>query len=86
MIVARAIGVTALDLFASTRSGPGDRPTLAFEGATDSPVDDEELSWMHRAALVVPLLPVPPPPVRLGPAVQARNRNHGVELVADPYA
>ncbi len=41
---------------------------------------------MHRAALVVLLLPVPPPPVRLGPAVRAPNRNHGVELAADPYA
>ncbi|HYU50737.1 MAG TPA: hypothetical protein VEO91_12505 [Candidatus Limnocylindria bacterium] len=86
MIVARAIGVTALDLFASTRSSPGSRPASAGEGAIDSPVDDEELSWMHRAALVVLLLPVPPPPVRLGPAVRAPNRNHGVELAADPYA
>jgi hypothetical protein len=86
MIVARAIGVTALDLFASTRSGPDSRPASAGEDTVDSPLDASEVAWMHRAALVVPLLPVPPPPVRLGPAVRATNRNHGVELVADPYA
>jgi hypothetical protein len=86
MIVARALGVTALDLFESTRSSRGGRPPIAADEGVPA-LDDEELAWLHRAALVVRLLPVPPPPVRLGPALRADlSRDPGAGLVAGPLA
>jgi len=72
MIVARALGVTALDLFEPRRSSP-DAPAAFSADGPDSAFDDEEAAWLHRSGLLVRLLPVPPPPVRLGPALRAQS-------------
>lgn len=78
MIVARAIGVTALDLFDSMPFGRDGPPAFAVHDANAAadeefgpPLEDDLAARLHRVALVVPLLRVPTPSVRLGPALQA---------------
>ena len=73
MIAARAVGLIPVDLFARQ---PGQRATgvVAVTAAADHvdepDVDNEALAIaLHRAALVVPLLPVPRPRVRPGSAM-----------------
>jgi hypothetical protein len=82
MIVARAMGVAALDLFEPRPSSPYGHPHRAAEEAgpafDDAPkpgllplLSDDLDARLHRAALVVPVLPVPTAPVRLGSALRA---------------
>jgi len=82
MIVARAMGVAALDLFDPRPSSREGHPPPAAEEAgpafDDAPtaglppvLNDELVSRLDRAALVVPVLPVPIAPVRLGSALRA---------------
>jgi hypothetical protein len=81
MIVARAMGAAALDLFEPRPSGrDGHSPWAAGDAGPafdDAPEpgfrplrNDERDARLHRAALVVPLLPVPDAPVRLGSALR----------------
>jgi hypothetical protein len=102
MIVARAMGVAALDLFEPRPSSLDGHPPLAAEEA--GPVFDDvpkpgflpvlagDLdARLHRAALVVPVLPVPTAPVRLGSALRAipgRALAHQLDgtLMARPLA
>jgi hypothetical protein len=72
MIVARAVGVTALDLFEPRRWSP--RPPRMLAPASALISDDEEIAWLNRSGIVVRLHPVPTTPVRLGPAL----RTHGL--------
>jgi hypothetical protein len=82
MIVARAMGVAALDLFEPRPSSRDGHPSLAAEEAgpafDDAPkpgllpmLNDDLDVRLHRAALIVPVLPVPTAPVRLGFALRA---------------
>jgi hypothetical protein len=82
MIVARAMSVAALDLFDSRPSSrEKHRPPAAEETGPafdDAPtaglrpvLNDDLVFRLHRAALVVPVLPVPTAPVRLGSALRA---------------
>ena len=82
MIVARAMGVAALDLFEPRpASRHGHPPRVAEEAGPafdDAPkpwllpvLNDELDVRLHRAALVVPVLPVPSAPVHLGSALRA---------------
>ena len=82
MIVARAMGVATLDLFEPRPSSRDGYPLLAAEEGgpafDDAPtvglppgLNDDLVSWLHRAALVVPVLPVPAATVRLGSALRA---------------
>jgi hypothetical protein len=78
MIVARAMGVAALDLFEPRPSSRDGHPLPAAEEAGQA-IDDAAIPTLHgdtslrlrRAALVVPVLPVPTAPVRLGSTLQA---------------
>ena len=67
MIVARAIGLSRAEIFESPVPGSG-RPALESQPAW--PVGIDEIAWLHRGALGVPLLPVERPPVRLGPTLR----------------
>ena len=82
MIVARAMGVAALDLFEPRPfSRDGHPPGAAEEAGSvfhDAPkpgllpvLNDDLDARLHRAALVVSVRPVPAAPVRLGSALQA---------------
>jgi len=82
MIVARAMSVAALDLFDSRLSSrDGNCPPAAEEAGPafdDAPrpgllpvLNDGPDGQLHRAALVVPVLPVPIAAVRLGSALRA---------------
>ena len=80
MIVARALGVTALDLFQPVRSSPDTSAAFATDGPS-SAFDAEEAARLHLSGLLVRLLPVPSPPVRLGPALRAHpDRDRGPGL------
>jgi hypothetical protein len=76
MIVARAFGLSALgggalDLLEPARSSPQALPTSSAQVAA-SAIDDDVIEPIHRG--VVRLLAVPPPSIRLGPALAARRR------------
>jgi hypothetical protein len=76
MIVARAVGVTALGLFEPLRWSPRPPRMLAPESA--STIDDEGIAWLDRSGIVVRLHPVPTAPVRFGPAL----RTHGLTFAS----
>ncbi len=85
MIVARALGVTALDLFEPPRPRLG--PPQAFSAGAASVLDDEDAAWLHRSGLLVRLLPVPSPPVRLGPVLRTHpDRDLGSGLTTGGLA
>ena len=101
MIVARAMGVAALDLFEPRPSSLDGHPSLASEEAGPAfddvpkprflPVLAGDLdARLHRAALVVPVLPVPTATVRLGSALRAipgrAPREPAGGLIAHPLA
>jgi hypothetical protein len=78
MIVARAIGIAALDLFEPRpSSGDGHPPpaaqeaSAAFDDAPMPALHGDPGRRLHRAALIVPVLPVPTASVRLGSALRA---------------
>ena len=78
MIVARAMGVAALDLFEprlSSRDGhlhpAADEGGQAFDDVAKPTLHGDTSLRLRRAALVVPVLPVPTASVRLGSALQA---------------
>jgi hypothetical protein len=101
MIVARAMGVAALDLFEPRPSSRDGHPPRAAEEVGPA-FDDASTPWLlpvlnddlgtglHRAALVVPVLPVPTVTVRLGSALRAipgrAPREPAGGLIAHPLA
>ncbi len=71
MILGRAVGVTKLGLFEAEHVRPGE-PVGGRPAERAEPDDEVAIAAsLHRAALIIPLLPVPPAHVSLGITLRA---------------